>query len=149
MSQSSANIVANLQVLVVGRPHAEQRYRGVDLNAVLEVLVAAAAEIDAPERWCKGSPAVLRSGAAVRDLDDLAIYPRDWLERKCAEGAIHYAAFWQGHPTRVALQAVQLLEGYVRDSLYSWNDDPLRLHAEVIGLLRTAIRDLAHEAAAA
>ncbi len=145
--QTNAKIreIPGLRTIVPGHPHVDRRntVNGVDLKTIQEVLVAAVAEIESPARWCKNSPAVLRDGAVVRDLDDLTIYPQDWIDKKCAEGAIHYAAFWLGHPTKVALAAVQLLERRIRGDLYDKNDSPETTHADIMAIFRSAIADLA------
>lgn len=97
-----------------------------------EILIAARAKIEAPERWGKGRFSRLSDGSPCYPDDDRAFC-------FCAEGAV----FASGARWAAKAKAMTFLrDAAVGDeftSIPDWNDAPTRTHTEVIAAFDRAI----------
>lgn len=97
-----------------------------------EILIAARAKIEAPERWTKGEFARTEDGKACRSSSDAA-------SCYCMEGAV----LSQPYLWRKKARACAILRLAVVTLDYpttpSWNDAPDRTHAEVLAAFDRAI----------
>src|SRR4029077_8460472 len=98
----------------------------------LAVLTMARALLADEQRWCRGSFA--------RGWLDIPVPVRSvFVSRFCMLGAVMRAGRWLGLPTEDAANA---LEWQTRRPVQYWNDDPARMHAEVIAAFDGAIAAL-------
>lgn len=94
-----------------------------------EILIAARAKIEAPERWIRNAIAISAHGDPVPPRSNRA---RCW----CIEGAIRCVA-----PSDIQVTgAMALFATIVGDTnVPAWNDAPTRTHAEVLAAFDRAI----------
>lgn len=97
-----------------------------------EILIAAQAKIEAPERWVKGKFASLADGRKCYPDNERAVC-------FCAEGAV----FASGARWAAKAKALRFLRdvavGDEFTSIPDWNDAPDRTHAEVLAAFDRAI----------
>lgn len=108
-----------------------------------KVLYRAAELISDPAHWCKGIEAMDRDGNPRMPTSPNATA---W----CLIGAIKCAAGTGSEAREMAEEAVRAMlqdDSDTVQSLTRWNDNPYRLHGEVVALLESvadALDDLAH-----
>lgn len=108
-----------------------------------EVLYRASEIIRNPEKWCTGMEAMTPDRDLTHARDPNAVC---WClvgAIKCASGTNDLAADF----AQEAVRAMLLNEDSAEAELTAWNDNPYRLHGEVVALLESvadALDDLAH-----
>lgn len=95
----------------------------------LEILIAARALIDEPEKWCQGMNAVDADGNQVWGTDPRA-------KARCGSGALYnvYRA-----DVEDGQKAWDILADVVGGLFSNWQDEPSRTHAEVLAAWNAAI----------
>lgn len=105
-------------------------------QSIAEILAAAKAKIDTPEKWTKG--------VGARDAGGTAVDPQEsWAVCFCSLGAVGVATD--------DITSYEACIGYLRraigdNPIIDWNDAPYRTHAEVMAAFDRAIQ-LAKEGA--
>jgi hypothetical protein len=97
-----------------------------------DILIAAKARIDSPEKWCKGVSWRTKSGD-VTECSEIAY-------SCCGYGAITAVLSEDNRASMPHIQANTTLELAIGGQLFSrWNDAPERTHAEVMAAFDRAI----------
>lgn len=91
-----------------------------------EILIAAKARIDSPEKWCQGT--------YYRNEDGVAC-PRDHARSLCSVGALLFVSPSE-HESDVVIRC---LSDVIDRSVTAWNDAPERTHPEVMAAFDRAI----------
>jgi hypothetical protein len=105
-----------------------------------EILIAARAKIEAPERWTHGAYARDAAGRKVEPTCPDAV-------RWCVRGAIDASTEQHSNKRPSSVLFSQAVAGYGALYIPIWNDAPNRTHAEVLAAFDRAIAAAELEAA--
>lgn len=98
----------------------------------LEILIAARALIDAPEKWCQGMNAV--------DADGNQVWPTNpRAKARCGSGALSKVCQVYQSDVEDGQKAWDILADVVGGLFSNWQDEPSRTHAEVLAAWDAAI----------